>query len=200
MAQERTWNAVPPVLLTVDGTAHGVLQIVDTAGFYFGMQATLVNNLNNRLTVYIKRVVDSTTLWVGPNKGGIDHNIDLSAYTVASSSNISADQQNKSAVPDESRKLATYETDPINAWRSIPVDQYGNHYSSTNPIPVDADITVNSVQLFTLPYDSIAASYPNSTTEIYQTYLGGLSGTLQQTATVIYTDATKNKLVSVVRT
>jgi hypothetical protein len=200
MAQERTWNAVPPVLLTANGTTEGVLQVVNTAGFFFGMQVQLNSNLDNPLTVFIKRVVSSTILWVGAKKGGLDHNVDVSAYTTASSAYVSAAEQPKSTVPDEGRKLATYETDPIDAWRTHSVDQYGNPWSPTNPLPVDADITVNSVQLFTLPYDAIAASYPNSTTEIYQTYLGGLSGALQQTATVIYTDATKNKLVSVVRT
>jgi hypothetical protein len=143
MANERQWDAVPPVLLTADGTTEGVLQVVDTAGFFFDMQATLVNNTPTQLTVYIKRVVDKNTLWVGPKKGGLDHNVDVSLFTVASGSRISAQMQNKSSVPMESRLQATYETDPIDAWRVRPVDSYGNGYSDSNPLPVAFDGTVS---------------------------------------------------------
>ena len=48
-------------------------------------------------------------------------------------------------------------------------------------------------------YDSLSASYPTSTTEIYTYYQGGLSGTLVATVTVTYTTASKNEIVSVVR-
>jgi hypothetical protein len=68
---------------------------------------------------------------------------------------------------------------------------------------VDGSINVEiarSIGLFNLEYDSIQATYPNSTTENYQSYLGGLSGTPVQLVVVIYTDATKNFITSVVRT
>lgn len=142
MANERTWDEVPAVLLTVDGTTQGVIQVTDTAGFFFGMQALLKNN-STQLTVFIKRVVDKNTLWVGGNKSGLDHNLDVSAFTVASVSNISAAEQPKSTVPMEARLLATYETDPIDAWRVRPVDPYGNGYSDSNPLPVAFDGTVS---------------------------------------------------------
>lgn len=136
MATERSYNVVPPVLLTSNGSAEGVLQVTDTAGFYIQMQATLANNLGDKLTVYIKRVVNSTTLWVGATKGGMDHNVDVSAFTIATASNISAQEQNKQTVPMEARLLSTFENDPVDAWRTIPVDSYGNHYTPANPFPV----------------------------------------------------------------
>lgn len=137
MANERQWDAVGPVSLSANGSTEGVLQVTDTAGFYFGMQATLNNNASLQLTVYIKRVVNSTTLWVGATKGGQDHNLDLSAFTVATASTISAAMQNKSAVPMEARLQATYETDPVDAWRTALVDPYGNHYTPSNPLPTE---------------------------------------------------------------
>ena len=133
MATERNFNAVPPVLLTSNGTTEGVLQVQDTAGFYVQMQALLKNNSGATLIVYIKRVVDSTTLWVGPTKGGMDHNVDVSAFTVTTASTISAAEQGKHDVPMEARLKATYENDPVDAWRTIPVDSYGNHYTDENP-------------------------------------------------------------------
>lgn len=59
---------------------------------------------------------------------------------------------------------------------------------------------VNSVQLFTLPFDTITATYPLATQEVYKSRVGGTGGTVQQTVTVDYTDATKVFIVSVVRT
>jgi hypothetical protein len=142
MASERTWNAVPPTLLTANGTTTGLLQITDTAGFYYGMAALIKNN-SIQQTVYIGLVVDSTHVWVRSSRGARDYNVDLSAYTVASGSALSAAVQEKSAVPMEARLLATYETDPVDAWRTIPVDSYGNHYTASNPLPIAFDGTVN---------------------------------------------------------
>ena len=148
MASERTWNAVPPVLLTADGTTTGLLQVVDTAGFFYGAQATLKNN-STQLTVYIGLVVDSTHLWVRAEKNSKDYNVDLSAFTVASGSHLSAAVQNKSSVPMEARLLATYATDPIDAWRTQAIDQYGNPYNDSNPLPVafDGTVTIGDVSI-----------------------------------------------------
>lgn len=147
MATERSWDQVGPLLLTADGTTEGVLQVADTAGFYFGMQVTLKNNTSSQLTVYVKRIVNNTTLWVGSSKSGIDHSVNLSAFTLATASNIFAAEQNKSSVPMEARLLATYETDPVDAWRTVPVDSYGNHYTDTNPLPVafEGSISIGEV-------------------------------------------------------
>ena len=49
-------------------------------------------------------------------------------------------------------------------------------------------------------YDSIVASYPTSSSEVYSYKTGGVSGTTVATITVVYTDATKSVLTSVVRT
>lgn len=143
MATERNYSAVPPVSLTSNGSTDGVVQITDTAGFYIQMQALLSNNLGSTLTVYIKKVLSPTTLWVGATKGGMDHNIDVSAFTVATVSYISAAEQPKQTVPMEARLLSTYENDPVDAWRTIPVDEYGNHYNDQNPLPVAFDGTVS---------------------------------------------------------
>ena len=48
-------------------------------------------------------------------------------------------------------------------------------------------------------YDAVSTAYPNDTTEVYSFFQGGLSGTLQATITITYTDNTKNDLNTVVR-
>ena len=51
-------------------------------------------------------------------------------------------------------------------------------------------------QLVTMPYDAGTVQYPNSTTEIYEFRRGGTAGTIVQTVTLTYTDATKENLAS----
>lgn len=50
--------------------------------------------------------------------------------------------------------------------------------------------------IFTLSYDSIYATYPSATQEVYTTYLNTV---IQEIVTVNYTDSTKSVLISVVR-
>lgn len=71
----------------------------------------------------------------------------------------------------------------------------------TEPIPVSGSFT-SSPGGFSPPAltDAMQATYPNATTEVYEFYSGGLSGTLLQTNTVVYTDATKNLVDTVVKT
>lgn len=66
---------------------------------------------------------------------------------------------------------------------------------------IGLDVNVlNPIGIFTLPYDSITATYPTTTQEVYKSRIGGISGAVQETATVNYTDATKDFILNVVRT
>jgi hypothetical protein len=76
-------------------------------------------------------------------------------------------------------------------------------YVKVNPdgaINVDANIVSGNITLFTEPYDAITATYPTTTQEVYQSRIGGVSGTVQQTVTVNYTDTTKMYILNVART
>jgi hypothetical protein len=46
-------------------------------------------------------------------------------------------------------------------------------------------------------YDAVTTSYPNDVTEIYYFRNGGLTGTITKTITIIYTDNSKNNLLTV---
>ena len=54
-------------------------------------------------------------------------------------------------------------------------------------------------QIFTKPFDTIQASYPSLTQEVYTSMLGGVRGTVLETVTIVYTDSTKSLISSVVR-
>lgn len=55
-----------------------------------------------------------------------------------------------------------------------------------------------SVSSFSAPQESDAftVEYPNETTEIYQFRKGGISGTILQTVTLIYSNSSKSNLLS----
>lgn len=68
--------------------------------------------------------------------------------------------------------------------------------------PITGRLLVNSTLSsgLSLPAsDYIGATYPDTVTEIYAFKLGGSSGTLQATVTVVYTDSTKANLSSVTK-
>jgi hypothetical protein len=66
-------------------------------------------------------------------------------------------------------------------------------------ITVDSEGSVQTkgIQIFTKPFDAITATFPSATQEVYASRIGGIAGTIQQTATINYTDATKNDLLNV---
>jgi len=45
-------------------------------------------------------------------------------------------------------------------------------------------------------YDYFSVAYPNPTTEVYSFFLGGASGRVVNTITLVYTDSTKANLSS----
>jgi hypothetical protein len=72
--------------------------------------------------------------------------------------------------------------------------------NSNNILAINNDGSVKTVQLFTLPFDAITATYPSDTQEVYKSRIGGITGTVQQTLTVNYTDSTKLVFLNVART
>ncbi len=136
MAFERNLSAVPPTLLTTNGGSTGIIHVASTIGFYVKAKAIIQAPFIPPTQVEIKRVVDEHTMWVGTIGPGMAPNVDLSVYTVLAGSFMYAEEQPKATLPMESRMLASYEQEPVNAWRNIPVDGLGSHYTPTNPFPV----------------------------------------------------------------
>jgi hypothetical protein len=153
---ENKWDAVPPQLFTANGTAQGLVQVADTAGFRVKQCVWLRNNTfasTQPVPVQVKRVLSTTLLIVGTiNNAQIASwmPLDISAFTVASGAYIGAEQQEKSALPGpDAHYNAVYETDPVVADRVVQVDKYGNFYDSNNPMPIvfDGTIAIGSVEI-----------------------------------------------------
>jgi len=63
----------------------------------------------------------------------------------------------------------------------------------------DGDITIAG-NLIDADYDSIAATYPAATTEVFTYKTGGVGGTTIATVTIEYTDATKDFISTLTKT
>lgn len=72
--------------------------------------------------------------------------------------------------------------------------------ASDNVLAINDDGSIKTVQIFTKSFDAITATYPSSTREVYQSRVGGISGVVQETVTINYTDATKDLILNVART
>jgi len=208
MAIERKWLSVAPIPLTANGTQFGVVTVANTAGFKVKGQAVLSANPNLVLAVQIQRVNSPTQMVVGPigSTPSPANFINISAFTTAANAVIAFSEQDKNRIKSDDIDQAVYEADPTVAIRSVLVDQYGSMFDSTvdahgvTRLAVDSEVTVNTVQLFTLPFDSISATYPTAVQEVYTSYLGGLGGTQQQVVTVNYVDSSKSQITTVLRT
>jgi len=204
MALERKWEAVSQAF-TADGTQNGIITVADASGFYAKQKVTLISNTQPSSLFEVRRIT-RTTIQVGDIGSSFNTYSDVSKYLVADSAQIIAPEQEKPTIRPDDIFQALYNKDPSVALRNLIVDKFGIPIESTIDIngktrlAVDADVTVNTVQLFTKPYDAITALYPTSTQEIYQSRIGGIAGTIQETATVNYTDATKNFILNVART
>lgn len=151
MAFERKWAAVPPQAFTADGNTFGFVTVADTAGFKVKQSAYLVDSSNNKLVVQIKKVLSSTKLVVGlvDQKLSSWKPLNISTWTVVSGAAIGAEEQDKNNIPGDDHYKAIYEADPTVADRVVLVDQYGDIYSDTNPLPAtfSGSISIGSVSI-----------------------------------------------------
>jgi hypothetical protein len=146
---EKRLSAVAPQSFTSNGTTDGIVTVADTRPFRVKQEVILTaNTLPNLDSIEVKRVISSTQLAVGPQKGNIDARADVSAYTVALGGAIRANEQKRPSVPVEEINRAVYEEEPIVAQRVIPVDELGKLRDKDNPAPTksgtwwdEADIT-----------------------------------------------------------
>ncbi len=138
MAFERKWAAVAPVSFTQNGSTLGVVTLADTAGFYVKQVVALTGQNLTPQQFQVKWVLSDTQLVLGlvDQKVGRNFGVDVSSFTLANNSQISAGEQDKSNVPDKDHYMAVYEGDPIAADRVILVDEHGDKYTETHPIPI----------------------------------------------------------------
>jgi hypothetical protein len=137
MNLEKRFYAVPPQILTADGTSYGLITIPDTSLFKVKQHVFISNAGSNTQKCEIKRIDSHTTLYVGPVGGSIDDRFDTSFLLVSAGANIYAVEQAKSKVPEHEIERYTYIEEPVCARRVHMVDHFGDSFTTSNPVPVN---------------------------------------------------------------
>jgi hypothetical protein len=160
MAVEQKWLAVPPRLFTANGSNLGIITIADDAGFKVKQRIVICATGLPSLQVQVKRVICPGTIIVGPlpeqltasrQQGSslLSVRSDISAYTVALGAFVYAEEQDKSKLKPDDIWQAVYDQEPTVALRHVMVDECGNYYTPTNPLPVaiDTSISIGAVEI-----------------------------------------------------
>lgn len=141
---EKRLSAILNRPFIVDGTVNGVVTISSTIPFKVKQEIIISANTLPPLELEVKRVIDATTLVVGPKTANINDTKNISAYTVALNAAISAPEQKRPSIPYEEHERANYEEEPTVADRVILVDELGNKYNQGNRLPVDATVNLTA--------------------------------------------------------
>jgi hypothetical protein len=147
MAFEQKLAAVPAQPFTSDGTALGVVTIADTTGFYIKQLINLQSTSQPQILLQVKNVLSNTQLIVGPNNNSLkaspNNYTNITTFTVAQGSTISAPEQNNFPIPNDDHYNTVFMPAPLMADRVVPVDPHGNFYNDNNPLPVAFDGTIS---------------------------------------------------------
>lgn len=138
MAIEKRWEAIAPRLFTSNGGTEGQITLTSTIGFKVKQQVILKATSQSGALLEIKRVVSKTLLLVG-KPGPINDRSDISTYLVADGASIESLEQPRPNIHIQEHENAVYAEEPIVAKRSILVDELGNYYNSSNPLPIKID-------------------------------------------------------------
>lgn len=144
MAIEGKWAYIAPVNIINNSPRNGVVLPESTALFKVEMTVVLENTSGSRSFIVTRVDKTSVTLVTSDSK----QSIDMSAYNPVNSGKISAPEQTKVSTPEDDQDTDRYEKGPTNADRGVLVDQWGDFYDVTNPVPVqlsDGSINIGTV-------------------------------------------------------
>lgn len=202
MAIERTWVVVPPQSITSNGTSDGHISVADSTLFYVKRKVVVFSDAVGPMSLEIKRINNINDMELGP-PGDIKQRSNLQLILTSDNPMISApDEQARPTLSMEEVIKAAYANEPAVALRNMLVDVLGNKIDSSvgsdgkNRLAVDADVTIDNLQLLDKPYDSGTETYPTSTQTILITYVGGLSGTPVQRIILNFSDSSQNNLLN----
>lgn len=141
---EKRFYAVPPQLLTTDGSANGYVTISNACNIVKVKQVVSVtDSLGNLRTYEVKRVDEPDRVYLGPIGKPLLCYDDLSTYTTANGAFLFADEQQRTKIAEQEIPRAVYQEEPTVAVRSILVDDCGDTIGPTNPLPVEGTLTVS---------------------------------------------------------
>lgn len=141
---EKSWPTI--ILGTITVSVNGIVTCTSTKGLRLKQIVTFskVGGLDPK-DFEIKRVLSDTDFLVGDPSKKIGA---ISQPTEYSGGSAVVNEQQRNTIGDGYVLRNVYENDPVMALRTIPVDEFGNHYTVQNPFPVqlsDGSITIETV-------------------------------------------------------
>jgi hypothetical protein len=149
---EKKWAVVPVQLLVANGTTDGQLQIPDAFKLRVKQKLLLKSSTQPTIQVQVKRVISSTTLYVGSPDGDIDDRTNVSAYLVANGASVSNldPNQPRPKIGREDYDRAVYEEEPVVAVRTVLVNRGGEFVGSDKNSPFYVQLTDGSINIETI--------------------------------------------------
>jgi hypothetical protein len=191
MFVEKKRLGVAPVPMTASGTTFGLVTVPSIRGFFVKQIINIKSSTQPSLQVQINRFISDTQFYVGPVKGKIESRQDLSAYLLANTPTVEAAEQERPSITTVEHERAVYAEEPIVAKRSILVDDQGEYYNSSNPMPVSFSGGVSvSVKLTHLD------NYPNVGDIADSTRIGDGTNILKMNTDGSINNFEQNKLIT----
>jgi len=137
MLSSNFWEKIDPISFSQNGTAVGEVSITSTKKFRVGQVVYVNSNTQPQIVGKIYSFLSDTTLIIVDTE---NKRLDLSSYTTADNAEIEVPLQPRSALNHKDFVRASYETDPIIAFRTTLVDQQGKYLGdSENPLPTTSN-------------------------------------------------------------
>jgi len=136
MAVEKRWLSLPDNPLLTDGTVDGQITVANGINYRVGQDVILKSSTQTSKTLKIARIQGNSIFFRALGKI-ITSREDVSMFLVADSAVIFLFEQEKSNIPLDELTRSVYEEEPVVANRVVVVDNKGDIFSGTNPIPVN---------------------------------------------------------------
>lgn len=140
---QKKWARVSPQAFTSNGDSEGNLSVANALLFKVQQKVRLFSDTKPPVDLEVKRITSANNIRVQKIGDQISNNqgFNISDFLLSDNAKISADEQDRPAIPPDSYNRAVYEEEPTVALRTIQVDELGNKYNLNNPFPVDLQPT-----------------------------------------------------------
>jgi len=147
---EKRFYAVPPQLLTTNGSVNGFITIANASILLKVKQiVNVTDTLGNHRTYEVKRVDFPDIVFLGPIGKPIGTYDDMSAYTTVNGAFLFADEQQRTKIAEQEIPRAVYAEEPTVAIRSTLVDTSGRSYGTAiNPINITGSVSTSGGLVF----------------------------------------------------
>lgn len=146
---QKTFPEISAKLFTANGTSNGVVTVANSLLFKVGQIVNLFSDVIQPIQVEVKFIGTATTLEVGDPNKSLEDRKDLSSFLTSDNASISANSQTRPAISMEDVIRSVWDESPVVGLRTSLVDELGNKYNASNPVPVilESEIIIENANI-----------------------------------------------------